>query len=69
MAGDLVKGEMFGLPDLHLTVLSVDGRRIGTVKVERIALNDDRVGEKEHVSDESSSQILGNPKSSVSNST
>jgi putative hemolysin len=34
--GDVVAGEIFGVPDMRLTVLEVDGRRIQRVKVEQL---------------------------------
>jgi putative hemolysin len=34
--GDVIDGATFGLPEVRLTVLGVSGRRVGTVKIERL---------------------------------
>jgi putative hemolysin len=66
--GDVINGSVFGEPDIRLTVLAVDGRRIERVKVERLipdeTLND---GEENLVGDDGRSRFLQKPQNSVSN--
>ncbi len=66
--GDSVNGTLFGVPDIRLTVLSVDGRRLNTVKIERLAPKSKQAEEQAPALNENSSKILSNPQNSVSNS-
>jgi putative hemolysin len=65
---DVVPGESFGVPDIRLTVLDVDGRRIQRVKVERsLPPQTQDTSEARSEKDESKSGILQSPQNSVSN--
>jgi len=46
-AGDVIDGSSFDVSDIQLTVLAVDGRRIKTVKIERILLEDEDSAEEQ----------------------
>ncbi|RMF05463.1 MAG: HlyC/CorC family transporter [Chloroflexi bacterium] len=67
-AGDIIDGASFGVPDVRLTVLTVDGRRINTVKVEQIVKKDGDTGARRQASGEKPSELLRNPRNSISNS-
>lgn len=66
--GDSINGETFGLPDVRLTVLAVDGRRVKTVKLERHIQGSGDSGEQPLASNSKRSTLLQNPQNSVSNS-
>jgi putative hemolysin len=66
-AGDSLSGESFGLPDLHLTVLVVEGRRIKTVKVKRVSEESSQAeGHQATVADKNASSLINNTHNAVS---
>jgi CBS domain containing-hemolysin-like protein len=56
-AGDVVSGAAFNAPELRLTVLEVDGRRIKTAKVERIKEESQPVKKYDKVAEEDASTL------------
>ncbi len=66
-AGDAVEGVVFGVPEVRLTVLAVDGRRMKTIKLERLMDNPDE-DESQHAASAKPSALLRNPQNTVSNS-
>ena len=67
-AGDSLSGEAFNAPDLRLTVLAVEGRRIKTVKIERIKKEPEQGNRKTEPSETSTPTIMGKTQKPVSNS-
>lgn len=65
-------GDWVDVTDVRLTVLSVEGRRIGTVKIQRLKQNqdEDKHGgrEKEVPSVAKNSSLMSNPRSAISGS-
>jgi len=66
-AGDAINGEAFGVPDVRLTVLTVDGRRIKKVKIERLVRKEGDADVQSTVPNKPSA-LWHNPQNSVSNS-
>jgi CBS domain containing-hemolysin-like protein len=66
-AGDTLKGESFGVPDLHLTVLDVEGRRIKTVRVKRVDNEGNREGATSAVANKKPSALVNKPQNPLSN--
>jgi CBS domain containing-hemolysin-like protein len=66
-AGDVIDGATFDVPDVRLTVLSVDGRRIKTVKLERFTSGENDTDDNQVVPNKGSG-LFQNPQNSVSNS-
>jgi putative hemolysin len=54
-AADVIDGGLFDVPDVRLTVLAVDGRRIKTVKLERFSGHGDEPETERNSSDEKAS--------------
>ncbi|GAB4423590.1 MAG: hemolysin family protein [Anaerolineae bacterium] len=67
-AGDVVDGTQFEVPDVRLTVLAVDGRRIKTVKLERFAEEPPEEAEPERKSAEEKASYWRGPQNSIPNS-
>ncbi len=68
-AGDSLTGDVFGVPELRLTVLAVDGRRLKTVKIERIQKGRGQDSRQSEVPESgASSSIMGKTQKPVSNS-
>jgi putative hemolysin len=68
--GDKLSGASFGAPNLHFTVLEVEGRRIKTAKIERVR---ERLGQPEEHSEENRtskrpSSLVKNPGNTISQS-
>ena len=66
--GDSLNGSVFNAPELRLTVLAVDGRRIKTVKIERLKKDRGQDGRHTDSSDAGTSSIMGKTQKPVSNS-
>lgn len=66
--GDSLSGESFGAPELHFTVLSVDGRRIKTVKIKRVPERGHPSENAEPVTDKGRSPLMRNIRNTVSES-
>jgi putative hemolysin len=65
-AGDALSGESFGLPNLYLTVLAVDGRRIRTVKVKRVNEGNSQTKDLKTVIGKNPSTLMNNAPNTVS---
>ena len=65
--GDVIDGYSFDVPDVRLTVLAVDGRRIKTVKVERFITSNESSDGKEENPTEKNTSVWQNSQNSVSN--
>jgi CBS domain containing-hemolysin-like protein len=67
--GDTLSGSSFGSPNLRLTVLDVDGRRIKTAKVERLRAEGQKSdGKRETIPDESPATLMKNARNTISQS-
>lgn len=66
-AGDTLKGESFGVPDLHLTVLDVEGRRIKTVRVKRLSNEGNLESSTPAIANKKSSALVNKAQNSLSN--
>jgi CBS domain containing-hemolysin-like protein len=67
--GDVIGGAAFDAPEIRLTVLEVDGRRIKTVKVERIKEESQPVKKYDQTADvEDPSTLLNNARNTLSQS-
>ena len=65
--GDVLRGEAIGAPDLQLTVLEVEGRRIKTVRIKRVN-NENNLESSQAVPNKKTSTLVNKAQNTLSNS-
>ena len=65
--GDVLRGEAIGAPDLQLTVLEVEGRRIKTVRIKRVN-NENGLESNQAVPNKKASALVNKAQNTLSNS-